>query len=114
MPAPNTARLRQLVPYVLAGGTGIFLFYTATQIEFQRRADVLGPDYWPKLILGMLITVCLYEIVRIALAKNPELIDLEVIKMWNGQTPRVVSGGSGGASMLLPMDKSQLPSPPTR
>ncbi|MBI1177966.1 hypothetical protein GC207_11085 [bacterium] len=38
-----------------------------------------------------------------ALAKNPELIDLEVIETWNGQTPRVVSGGSGGARMLLPM-----------
>ena len=75
MPALNTARLRQLVPYVLAGGTGIFLYYTATQIEFQHRAGVLGPDYWPKLILGMLIAVCLCEIVRIALAKNSESTD---------------------------------------
>jgi prohibitin 2 len=38
-----------------------------------------------------------------ALAKNPELIDLEVITKWNGLTPRVVGGGAGGAAMLLPM-----------
>ncbi len=38
-----------------------------------------------------------------ALAKNPELIDLEVIDAWNGKLPRVVGGTSGGASMLLPM-----------
>jgi len=49
-----------------------------------------------------------------ALATNPELIDLEVIKTWNGQTPRVVTGGSGGASMLLPMDKTTAVTPPTR
>jgi prohibitin 2 len=38
-----------------------------------------------------------------ALAKNPALIDLEVITKWNGLTPRVVGGGAGGAAMLLPM-----------
>jgi len=60
-----------MAPYVLVGTAGAFLYYTATQIDFQRRAGVLGPDYWPRLILGLLLVVCLYEIVRIALAKNP-------------------------------------------
>jgi prohibitin 2 len=41
-----------------------------------------------------------------ALAKNPELIDLEIINSWDGLTPRVVSGGVGGADMLLPIDKT--------
>lgn len=41
-----------------------------------------------------------------ALANNPELIDLEIIETWNGQTPRVVTGGSGGAGMLLPMENT--------
>lgn len=38
-----------------------------------------------------------------ALAKNPELIDLEVIMAWDGRAPRVTGGNSGGANMLLPM-----------
>jgi len=59
-----------MLPYVLAGVAGMLLFYTATQIEFHRRTGVLGPDFWPKLILMLLIVVCVYEIVRIALAKN--------------------------------------------
>jgi prohibitin 2 len=38
-----------------------------------------------------------------ALAKNLELIDLEVVRKWNGRTPRVVGGGAGGAQMILPL-----------
>lgn len=38
-----------------------------------------------------------------ALAKNPELIDLEVVRKWTGKTPRVVGGDAAGAAMLLPL-----------
>ncbi|MBA4149133.1 MAG: prohibitin family protein [Verrucomicrobia bacterium] len=43
-----------------------------------------------------------------ALAKSPELIDLEIVSKWNGRTPRVVGGDAGGAQMLLPLS----PPPP--
>ncbi len=70
MSAPLIARLRLLAPYVLVCSIGSFLYYTAMQIDFQRRSGVLGPDFWPKLILGLLIAVCAYEIIRLALAKD--------------------------------------------
>ena len=38
-----------------------------------------------------------------AMSKNPELIDLEIVRKWNGRTPRVVGGNAGGAQMLLPL-----------
>jgi prohibitin 2 len=38
-----------------------------------------------------------------ALANNPELIDLEIVRKWNGRTPRAVGGKAGGAQMLLPL-----------
>jgi prohibitin 2 len=44
-----------------------------------------------------------------ALAKNPELIDLEIVRKWNGHTPRVVSGGVGGAQMMLPLPPVKPP-----
>lgn len=66
------ARLRRLAPYVLVGSIGVFLFYVATQFEFHRRSGVLGPDFWPKLVLGLLITVCACEIARIVFSKNPD------------------------------------------
>lgn len=68
---PHHARLRRLAPYVLVGIAGLFLYYIATQFDFHRRANVLGPDAWPKLILGLLIVVCACEIVRILFARNP-------------------------------------------
>ena len=55
-----------------------------------------------------------------ALAKNPELIDLEIIRKWGGQTPRVVGGDAAGAAMLLPLGpapvttRSATPNPSTR
>lgn len=72
MPIPPHARLRQLAPYALVGTAGLFLFYVATQFEFHRRASTLGPDFWPKLILGLLIMVCACEIARIVFTKNPD------------------------------------------
>jgi putative tricarboxylic transport membrane protein len=52
------------MPYALVGGLAAYLYYAATQIDFHRRAGTLGPDVWPKLILGLMIAVCVYEIVR--------------------------------------------------
>lgn len=44
-----------------------------------------------------------------ALTKNPEIIQLDVIKMWNGKTPKVIGGESGGANMLLPLGAVEEP-----
>ena len=45
-----------------------------------------------------------------ALAKNPELIDLEIVRKWGGQTPRVVGGDAAGAAMLLPLGPAPVTS----
>jgi len=55
------------MPYAIVAVVAAYLFYAATQIDFQRRAGTLGPDVWPKLVLGLTIAVCLYEIVRLLL-----------------------------------------------
>lgn len=44
------------------------------------------------------------EIQGIALRKNPETMQMEMIKKWNGVTPLVVGGGQG-TNILLPLDK---------
>lgn len=46
-----------------------------------------------------------------ALARNPELIDLEIVRKWNGITPRIVGGDAGGATMILPIGTSAPPRP---
>jgi putative tricarboxylic transport membrane protein len=64
------------LPYALVGGIAAWLYYAATQIDFHRRAGTLGPDVWPKLILGLMLAVCVYEIVRVLF--SPE---------WRGGAP---------------------------
>ncbi len=46
-----------------------------------------------------------------ALARNPELIELEIVRKWNGITPRIVAGEAGGAAMILPIGTSAPPRP---
>jgi putative tricarboxylic transport membrane protein len=53
-----------MLPYAIVGALAAWLFYAATQIDFHRRAGTLGPDVWPKLVLGLLVAVCVYEIAR--------------------------------------------------
>jgi putative tricarboxylic transport membrane protein len=57
-----------MLPYAIVGALAAYLFYAATQFDFHRRAGTLGPDAWPKIVLGLLIAVCLYEIARRLLA----------------------------------------------
>jgi putative tricarboxylic transport membrane protein len=56
--------LASVLPYALVGSLAAWLFYAATQIDFHRRAGTLGPDVWPKLVLGLMLAICVYEIVR--------------------------------------------------
>ena len=44
-----------------------------------------------------------------ALATNPELIELEIVEKWNGRVPRAVGGNSGGAEMILPLGPPPRP-----
>lgn len=45
-----------------------------------------------------------------ALRKNPALVQLEMIEKWDGHPPRVVSGTSQSAEMILPLHLS-VPTP---
>jgi prohibitin 2 len=47
-----------------------------------------------------------------ALAKNMELLELEIVRKWSGRTPRVVGGNATGAQMILPLSpQDTAPSP---
>lgn len=60
-----SARLNKIVPYAVAGAAAGYLYYVAANIEYHARAGALGPDFWPKLILGLTIAACAYEIVKL-------------------------------------------------
>jgi len=57
-------RLHRAAPYlvvlVIAGG----LFVFANRIDFVAPGGRIGPDFWPKVILGLALATCAYQIVK--------------------------------------------------
>ena len=60
----NQTRLRLALPYVVGLIVAGALFYSANQIQFTQRGNELGPDFWPKVAIGLMAVVCVIEILR--------------------------------------------------
>lgn len=57
----------RIAPYVVVLGIAGFLYRSASQIDYFAPAGRIGPDFWPKMVLVLMIAACVYEIVRIGL-----------------------------------------------
>lgn len=64
----STRWLERLAYVVLIALAGVF-WIAANGIEFAERPGTLGPDFWPKLALALIIIVSLYEIGRSFLSR---------------------------------------------
>lgn len=60
----DRSSLRSTIPYVVGLAVVVTLFLYANQIAYTPRPGTLGPDFWPKLAIGLMAIVCLFEIVR--------------------------------------------------
>jgi putative tricarboxylic transport membrane protein len=60
----NQARFRQALPYLVGGVVAGVLYYSASRIDYTPRGDSLGPDFWPKLAIGLMALLCIIEMVR--------------------------------------------------
>ena len=63
-------RVLKALPYALVLVAAAFLYYVAMGFEFHQRAGTLGPDFWPKAILALLLATCIFEVARVLLAKD--------------------------------------------
>jgi hypothetical protein len=59
-------KLKKIVPYAIILFVSLYFYYLAGQFRFSVKANNLGPDFWPKLLLGLTMVVCLYEIIKTA------------------------------------------------
>ena len=64
----------RIAPYVIVLGIAGILYYNATQIDFFAPAGRIGPDFWPKMVLILMIATCVYEIVRIGFFARDEQV----------------------------------------
>ena len=60
----KSANIRAAAPYILLLAGAAALYIVAAQITYPARPGQLGPDFWPKLALGLIGVVCLIEITK--------------------------------------------------
>ena len=68
----DKSAIRSTFPYLVGLAVAAVLFYFATQIEYSARPNMLGPDFWPKMAIGLMAVVCLFEIARALMGMRPE------------------------------------------
>lgn len=65
-------RLRAALPYAAVLVVALLLWRQADTFAALGREGQLGPAFWPRAVLALLMVVCAAEIVRLALFHKPE------------------------------------------
>lgn len=60
-------KIKRIIPYAVVLLVSAYFYVLAGRFEFPAKAGNLGPDFWPKLLLGLTMAACLYEIAKTAL-----------------------------------------------
>jgi hypothetical protein len=61
----DSSAIRSALPYFVGLAVAATLFHYAGQIQYTPRPGLLGPDFWPKAVIGLMAAACLFEIARI-------------------------------------------------
>ena len=69
----DRTRIQVALPYAVLLVAAVLFFVLAGNIRYSQQPGQLGPDLWPKLALGLMVAVCLVEIVRILLGSRAEI-----------------------------------------
>lgn len=92
-------RLKAQVPYVVVLLIAGYLFYRTTLFGFDAPGGRIGPDVWPKAILGLMVLTCAYEIIKNLLFSDAKFQVRGVLESIVEQTP----------AEQIPVDDVQLP-----
>lgn len=58
-------RLRRSAAYAVILCCAVYLYYLAQRFQFDEVQGRIGPDAWPKIVLGLLLVTCVWQIGRI-------------------------------------------------
>jgi len=99
-------RLRELAPYAALLAAAAYLYSKAGAFAALARPGQLGPDAWPKAILGLLAFVCVVEIARRAWswrsAPVPEARREADAEPEPTRYPRLLAGGIAITALYVP------------
>jgi len=57
-------KIKRIIPYAAVLLVSVYFYALACRFEYPAKAGNLGPDFWPKLLLGLTMAACLYEIAK--------------------------------------------------
>lgn len=66
------AKLRAAVPYAAVLLGAVFFYFQAAEFSMLGREGNLGPAFWPRAVLLLLISVCVLEMLRVAFFFRPD------------------------------------------
>ena len=62
-------RLKAAAPYAALLAGAAYLFHDASRFAYSPRPGELGPDFWPKAVLVLLMLACAWQLVAGALSR---------------------------------------------
>jgi hypothetical protein len=84
----DRSAIRSALPYFVGLAVAATLYFYAGQIEYAPRPGLLGPDFWPKLVIGLMTAACLFEITRICAGLKAEAHGVaDAIEKDDGEPP---------------------------
>ncbi len=99
-------RLKPMLPYAALLVGAAFLYLRTEKFAALGRPGQLGPDFWPRAVLALLMIVCAFEIVRLALAAGAAADRTAAPKAHEGEEgpryPRLLAAGIGLTILYVP------------
>ena len=59
-----TEKIKRIIPHSVILLISAYFYFLASQFGVVARGGNLGPDFWPKLLLGLTMATCVYEIIK--------------------------------------------------
>jgi putative tricarboxylic transport membrane protein len=94
-------RLTAALPYLLGLAMAASLYVLSGQITYPAREGQLGPHFWPRIAIGIIAAVCLYEIVRLLLTGSAESGVQGITEQLDSETDVAEDGGGAPRPHLL-------------
>ncbi|HVB46912.1 MAG TPA: tripartite tricarboxylate transporter TctB family protein [Burkholderiales bacterium] len=63
-------KLRRIAPYSIILVVSAYLYHRALGFDYERVPGRIGPDAWPRMILILLMAICGYQVLRLAIRRT--------------------------------------------
>jgi putative tricarboxylic transport membrane protein len=80
--------VRALLPYAVGFAIAVALFIYMGHLDYTPRPGQLGPETWPRLVIGLMAVACLFGIARVVMRSKAEARGMAAALEESGDTER--------------------------